>query len=100
MAHGSSWTKDQVLFLIVLKLCSKHRWKQTAEILRQKFPGTTATAKDCESKFNKDLKKVVERDWIEKFKADAVIPQEEAGRRVIAQLVVWLGEMNAEDRVV
>jgi hypothetical protein len=47
---------DEMIYLVVMKLASKHGWKRVAEDFRTRFD-SEATAKDCESKFNKDLKR-------------------------------------------
>ncbi|CRG85260.1 hypothetical protein PISL3812_02367 [Talaromyces islandicus] len=99
MAHGSTWSKDQIIYLIVMKLGTTYRWREIADLFRQKFPGTTVTGKDCESKFNKDLKIAEERFWVQRFKNEGIVPDCEEGGRVIGHLVLWLGELPLGDRV-
>lgn len=98
MAHGSTWTKEQACYLIIMKMGTQYLWREIAARFRCKFRGTTVNGKDCESKFNKDLKFANERIWVENFKRDGSIPECEEGGRVIGLLVLWLGEIPLEDR--
>lgn len=99
MAHGSFWTEEQKVYLIVLRHGTTYRWSEIAERFRNKFPISTSNGKDCESKFNKDLKHTEESFWVERFKNDAHLPESEEGREVIRWLVFWLGEIPLEFRV-
>lgn len=98
MAHGSNWTKEQVCYIIIMKIGTEFLWREIAARFRDKFPGTRVNNKDCESKFNKELKSANERLWVENFKRDGSIPACEEGGRVIGLLVLWLGEIPLEDR--
>jgi hypothetical protein len=98
MAHGSTWTREQHRYLIVMKLGTNYFWREIADRFRAKFPKTTVTGKDCESKFNKELKFVDERFWVENFKRDGSIPEGDDAGGVIGLLVLWLGELPLEDR--
>jgi hypothetical protein len=37
MAHGGSWTFDQMIYLVVKKLASRYGWKRVAEDFRTRF---------------------------------------------------------------
>jgi hypothetical protein len=66
MAHGGAWTREQSLYLIVMKLCTTLSWKEVAERFRADY-GTPTTHKDCESKFNKDLKACSDKEFVARY---------------------------------
>ncbi|EEA27726.1 hypothetical protein PMAA_025770 [Talaromyces marneffei ATCC 18224] len=99
MAHGGAWTLDQMIYLVVMKLATRYGWKRVAEEFRARF-GSEATAKDVESKFNKDLKKSkifrVVRDWID---AETIPDDDIDGVCILLDALLLWGEIPSEDRV-
>lgn len=73
MAHGGLWSEQQRRCLIVLKLSTTRSWKQIAELFRALYE-TATTHKDCESKYNKDLKNTDDKaDWVHYMETKQVL---------------------------
>ncbi|RAO64226.1 uncharacterized protein BHQ10_000238 [Talaromyces amestolkiae] len=99
MAHGRTWTLDQMIYLVVMKLASSYGWKRVAEAFRARFD-SPATHKDVESKFNKDLKKSkihqIVVDWMEA----QIIPEDDPdGVCILLDALMMIGEIPLEDRL-
>jgi hypothetical protein len=99
MAHGGNWTLDQMIYLVVMKMASKYGWKRVAEDFRTRF-NSEATAKDCESKFNKDLKKSKIFRLVLQWLETAEFPEEDdlEGVCIVLDAVLLLSEIPLEDR--
>lgn len=87
-----------MVYLVVMKIATRYKWKTISENSRRLF-GSRATAKDCESKFNKDLKRSkitkVVKQWLEY----GDIPEDDVeGVGFLLDAIVLLGEVPFGDR--
>ncbi|EED23903.1 hypothetical protein TSTA_072930 [Talaromyces stipitatus ATCC 10500] len=99
MAHGGAWTDEHQLYLVVMKLATRYSWRAIAALFQVRF-NSAATSKDCESKFNKDLKKTKMFKVLNNFFANGEVPEEgkDEERRFLAIGLLLLGETAEEMR--
>jgi len=70
-----------------------------AEVFREQF-GTQTNSKDCESKYNKDLKKSLEKELIQRWMENAEFPSTDDETRVILDTILILSHTRPERRLV
>lgn len=99
MAHGGVWLKKQIMFIIVMKCCTDYSWKEVAELFRGRF-GTPTTAKDCESKFNKDLKNSVEKELVDQWMGTSTFPPNDFGLHFIVDVILLIDEVPFGRRLI
>lgn len=98
MAHGGRWNVEQICYLVIIKICTNYTWREIAEVFRKKFPSTTVTWKDCESKFNKDLKNSIRRTWVTEYKKSGTLPQSQQGKNLVWYIPIYLKDVPIERR--
>ncbi|KMP01953.1 hypothetical protein CIHG_10187 [Coccidioides immitis H538.4] len=105
-SHANRWQKDEDIFVAALRLGTNFDWKQIEVAFQSTFEGSTATKKDLESRFNKNLKPQLDIPREQRTVADAIDDYRHYGRVtypedqvVVDKALEYLGSLDPEDRL-